>query len=133
MQKIKISFVLVIILTISKLYAQDSLVYTQSNSVMFSNRYVFFNDGTFKHYFHTDDGRVWYGVGKFTDKGRKRTLNFKDADLTFNKYIELTRFECNFQRILLKRGKTYKSLDYYYTSRKKHVRFKRANTVEKKQ
>jgi hypothetical protein len=133
MQKIKIILVLISTLAIQNIYAQDSIVFTQSNSVMFSNRYVFFNDGTFKHYFHTDDGRVWYGVGKFTDKGRKRTLKFEDADLTFNKNIELTRFESNFQRIILKRGKAYKSIDYYYTSKKKYVRFKRANTVEKKQ
>src|SRR3990167_9694713 len=129
MQKIKISFVLVIILTISNLHAQDSIVYIQSNSVLFSNRYVFFNDGTFKHYFHTDDGQTWFGVGEFTDKGRKRILNFKDSDLTLIKNRELTHFESNFKRILLKRGKIYKSIDYYYTSRKKYVQFKRANSI----
>lgn len=130
MQNIKLLLTLISMLTLQNTYSQDSIVYTQKNSVMFSNRYVFFKDGTFKHYFHTDDGRVWYGVGKFTDKGRKRILKFEDADLSYTKDIELTHFESNFQRILLKRGKEFKSVDYYYTSRKKYVRFKRVKTIE---
>uniref|UniRef100_UPI00404994DC hypothetical protein n=1 Tax=Flavobacterium sp. TaxID=239 RepID=UPI00404994DC len=124
MFKIKILSIIVSILAFQRLYSQDSIVFYQNNSKMFSNRYVFFKNGTFKHYYQTDDGQYWFGVGTYKDKGRKRILKFEDADLNYKKDFGLIHYEANFQRILLKRRKEYKSIDYYYTSRKKYVRFK---------
>ncbi|MES2286099.1 MAG: hypothetical protein V4547_10455 [Bacteroidota bacterium] len=123
-QKIKLLLSVTSILIIQNTYSQDSIVFTQSNSIMFSNKYVFFKNGSFKHYYQTDDGQFWYGAGKYADKGNKRVLKFEDADLSYKKDFGLVHYESNFQRILFKRGKEYKSIDYYYTSRKKHVRFK---------
>jgi len=128
MQKLNILYSTILILIIQNTYSQDSITYTQSNSIMFSNKYVFFKNGTFKHYYQTDDGQYWYGIGTFIDKGCKRILKFGDADLTYKKDFGLIHYEANFQRILRKRGKKYKSIDYYYTSRKKHVRFKQITT-----
>lgn len=115
---------IILILIIQNLYSQDSITFTQSKSRMFNNQYVFFKDGTFKHYYQTDDGQFWYGKGTFTDKGHKRILKFGDVDLSYKQNFGLIRYEANFQRILYKRGKEYKSIDYYHTSKKKYVRFK---------
>ena len=119
--KLRLSIILLLIFQIT--YSQDSIVFSQSNSVLFGNRYVFFSNNTFKHYYQTDDGQYWYGVGEYTDKGCKRILRFKDADLKYKIDFGWLHYESNFQRILLKRGKKYKSMDYYYTSRKKYVKF----------
>ena len=121
MLKLKLLFSALLI--IQNIYSQDSIVFSQSNSKMFSNKYVFFKNGTFKHYYQTDDGQYWYGVGEYIDKGRKRILKFEDADLSYKKDFGLVHYESNFQRIIFKRGKEYKSIDYYYTSRKKYIRF----------
>lgn len=115
---------IILTLIIQNLYSQDSIIFTQSKSRMFSNQYVFFKDGTFKHYYQTDDGQFWYGKGTFTDKRNKRILKFGDVDLSYKQNFVLIHYEANFQRILYKRGKEYKSIDYYYTSKKKYVRFK---------
>lgn len=122
--KSKLSIIAISLLIAGNLYSQDSIVFSQSSARLFNNQYVFFKDGTFKHYFQTDDGQLWYGVGEFTDKGQKRILRFKDADLSYKKTFGSIHYESNFQRTLIKCGKEYKSLDYYYTSRKKYVRFK---------
>ena len=91
---------------------------------MFSNKYVFFKNGTFKHYFQTDDAQFWYGIGTYTDNGRKRILKFEDIDKSYKKDFGLLHYEANFQRILFKRRKEFKSIDYYYTSRKKNIYFR---------
>ena len=116
-------FLFLILLSYCYTYSQDSIVYSQSKSVMFSNKYVFFKNGTFKHYFQTDDGQIWYGIGTFIDKGRKRTLKFEDADLNYKREFGLVHYESNFKRVLIRCGKQYKSEDYYCTTRKKNVRF----------
>lgn len=123
--KPKLSIIAFSLFVAGNLYSQDkdSIVFHQSNARLFNNQYVFFKDGTFKHYFQTDDGQFWYGVGEFTDKGRKRILQFKDADLNYKKSWGLIHYESNFQRTLIKSRKEFKSLDYYFTSRKKYVRF----------
>lgn len=118
MQKI---IILTLFFTIN-VFAQDSIVSEQSKSVMFSNWYVFYPDSTFKHYFKTDDGQLWYGVGIFEDHGRKRVLKFKDPDLNF-KWIVRAHYESNFERILIHRKSGFKSKDYYNTSRRKFVYF----------
>lgn len=123
-QKLNILYFAILTLVLQNTYSQDSITYTQSNSKMFSNNYVFFKNGTFKHYYETDDGQYWYGIGTYTDKGRKRILEFGDVDLNFKKDFGLIHYETNFQRILHKSGNEYKSIDYYHTSRKKYVRFK---------
>ena len=123
--KSKLSIIVISLFVAGNLYSQDkdSIVFHQSNARLFHNQYVFFKDGTFKHYFQTDDGQFWYGVGEFTDKGRKRILRFRDVDLNYKINFGLIHYESNFQRTLIKCGKEFKSLDYYHTSRKKHVRF----------
>ena len=90
---------------------------------MFSNRYVFFEDGTFKHYYFTDDLQEWYGKGKFIDKGNKRTLYFLEADSTYKLGYGKPHYETNFTRTLKIRGKKFKSKDFYNTTRKKYVVF----------
>ena len=124
MSRIKLHFSIILLLIIQNIFAQDSIVFSQSNSVMFGNRYVFFSNNTFKHYYQTDDGQYWYGIGEYQDKGCKRILKFKDVDLKYKKDFGWIHYESNFERILLKRGKIYKSIDYYYTSRKKYVKLK---------
>ena len=107
----------------SQLYAQDSLVVKQRNSVMFSNYYVFYNDGTFKHYYQTDDLQIWYGIGNFQDQGRKRILKFKNPDMNFRREFILVHYEANFERTLLRKRNSFKSADFYNTTKNKFVIF----------
>lgn len=116
-------FLLTLLLNTVIIYSQDSIIYSQKTAVMFSNEYVFFNNGRFKHYYKTDDGQIWYGTGTFIDKGRKRILKFEDPDLNYKIEFGKLHHESNFKRILIRRGNKYKSQDYYYTTRKKYVYF----------
>ena len=104
--------------------AQDSMVVTQQRAKMYSNKYVFFKDGRFKHYYRTDDLQEWYGEGTYADKGRKRILKFGDANLNYKIPFGLLHYEANFMRILLKTNNGFKSKDYYNTTRKRNVFFK---------
>jgi hypothetical protein len=90
---------------------------------MFTNEYVFFKDGSFKHYFKTDDGQIWYGVGKYKDIRRTRVLKFDNTDLNLKNNSLFINYEVNFERILKKCKKGFKSYDFYHTSRKKYVHF----------
>lgn len=107
--------------------AQDSLVVYQKNASMFTNQYVFFKDATFKHYFFTDDGQVWYGKGNFIDKGNKRILKFGNPDLNYKLEFGTIHYEANFEREIKKSGARFKSKDYYNTSRKNNVLFEANN------
>jgi hypothetical protein len=104
------------------LFAQDSIVVFQEKAAMFSNKYVFYNNGTFKHYFMTDDGQIRYGVGTYKDLGCTRTLYFGEKDSLLKSELTLI-YETNFKRKLVKRGNKFKSKDYYSTSRKQRVTF----------
>jgi len=114
---------------VPKALAQDSIVYHQSKLNMFSNKYVFFSNGTFKHYYQTDDGQLWYGFGEFEDKGRIRILKFKDPDLTMKIDYMRIHYEANFNRKLVKRANKFKSKDFYNTTRNKSVFFEEATTM----
>ncbi|GAA4314525.1 hypothetical protein GCM10023183_34750 [Nibribacter koreensis] len=94
---------------------------------MFSNKYVFYENGTFKHYYSTDDGQLWYGVGKYFDKGRERTLKFGEADTNFKLEYGLVHYETGIERIMIKKRRTFISTDYHNTTTKEKVTF-----VEKK-
>jgi hypothetical protein len=104
------------------LSAQDSIVVFQKKAALFSNKYVFYTNQTFKHYFITDDGQIRYGVGTYKDFGCTRTLYFGEKDYSFNQGM-FTIYETNFKRRLHKRGKKFVSKDYYGTSRKLKVSF----------
>ncbi len=96
----------------SKAIAQDSLVYSQKDAQLFSNSYTFFPDGTFKHFYLTDDGQVWYGKGNYFDDGKYRTLYFREADTTMKRYEGWkVYYETNFQRVLVRKKKGYKSYE----------------------
>ncbi|KQC30852.1 hypothetical protein AAY42_13860 [Flagellimonas eckloniae] len=106
--------------------AQDSNTYIQNDAAMFSNRYIFNSDGTFKHFFITDDGQVWYGRGNYFNKGKYRTLYFKDADTTMNEYNGWRiHYETNFQRVLVKKGYGFKSFEKNSNTGKPGVRLKK--------
>ena len=104
------------------LFAQDSIVVFQEKAAMFSNKYVFYNNGTFKHYFMTDDGQIRYGVGTYKDLGCTRTLYFGEKDSFLKSELTLI-YETNFKRKLIKRGNKFISKDFYRTTRKHRVTF----------
>jgi len=92
--------------------AQDSNVFMQRDASMFSNHYEFYSNGTFKHFYSTDDFQVWYGAGNYFDNGKYRTLYFKEADTTMNEYQGWKiYYETNFQRVLIKKGCGFKSFE----------------------
>ena len=101
----------------------DSLTVFQQEASLFSNSYIFYSNGTFKHFFNTDDGHTWYGTGTYEDKGNKRVLKFGDPDLNFKKEFGSIHYESNFERTLKISGKKFLSKDYYYTTRKRIVVF----------
>ncbi len=78
----KKTFMLVIfVLTILKLSAQDTLVFSQENSSLFSNKYFLYpKSKTFEHKFKTDDGQIWYGKGTYEINKKKLILSFGDSE-----------------------------------------------------
>ena len=61
--------------------AQDTLVFTQKNSAMFSNKYFLYpKSKTFEHKFLTDDLQIWYGKGTYEILKGKLYLNFGDSE-----------------------------------------------------
>jgi hypothetical protein len=103
--------------------SQDSLLVYQKEATFFSNKYIFYTDGTFKHYFFTDDLQVWFGKGKYTDKGKIRTLKFGDPEMKNELNGWIIHYEANFTRKLKISGNMFISLDYYHSTRKKYVSF----------
>ncbi|GAL82667.1 hypothetical protein JCM19274_2946 [Algibacter lectus] len=72
---------MIFVLTILKLSAQDTLVFSQENSSMFSNKYFLYPESkTFEHKFNTDDGQLWYGKGTYKIKKKKLFLSFGDSE-----------------------------------------------------
>ena len=68
MKRTLFNFLLVTI----KMFDQDTLVYSQKNSFMFSNKYLLFpKTNKFEHVFKTDDGQTWFGKGTYTIKKTK--------------------------------------------------------------
>ncbi|MEM9051349.1 MAG: hypothetical protein AAGC47_04780 [Bacteroidota bacterium] len=106
--------------------AQDSTLFIQSDAAMFSNEYVFYSDGTFKHFYTTDDGQVWYGTGNYFEKGKYRTLCFKAADTAMNQYNGwIIHYETNFQRVLVKKWYGYKSFEKNSNTGKPGIKLKK--------
>lgn len=66
--------------------AQDTLVYVQENSVMFTNEYFLYpNTKTFEHKYKTDDGQLWYGKGSYKIKKGELFLSFDRLPNEINK------------------------------------------------
>ena len=108
--------------------AQDSTIYNQKDASMFSNKYVFYSNGTFKHFYLTDDGHVWYGQGNYLDEHKYRTLYFRDADTTMKSYEGwLIHYETNFQRVLVKKTYGFKSFERNSNTGKPSVKLKMIN------
>lgn len=101
--------------TIDEAAAQDSTIVYQENARMFSNKYIFYSNGKFRHFFLTDDGQVWYGVGTYKDQNENRILRFSDADTSY-KFAFRIRYESNFLRTLKIQGKSFRSEDFYGTT-----------------
>lgn len=108
----------------TQVFAQDSVIVHQENVHLYTNKYIFYSSGIFKHVFSTDDGQVWYGVGTYQDKRRKRILNFSNPDLMFKSDLQI-HYESNFSRRIKKCGKKFKSKDFYNTTRRNNVIFSR--------
>jgi hypothetical protein len=120
----KLFLLILFVLASNLVSAQDSVVVSQRESIMFSNKYVFYKNGIFKHYFHTDDLQLWYGKGTYKDKGKTRYLNFGGKDLSFERAGGFsTKHEVNFTRKLKKRNEYFLSKDYYNTTNKRIVIF----------
>ena len=103
--------------------AQDSTVVHQKYAAMFSNRYIFYSNNSFKHYFETDDLQTWYGIGNYKDAAGYRILKFGEADSSVKQEFGVVHYESNFKRKLKISGKKIKSKDYYHTVRRGHVVF----------
>ena len=99
----------------------DSIIYHQENSFLFSNTYTFYNEGTFEHDFRDDTFGIWFGTGTYSDKRNKRILKFGDTKNTFD--YGIVHLESNFERILKKKRDKFYSKDYYGTSKNKYVKF----------
>jgi hypothetical protein len=70
-----------------RVYAQDTLVYRQTNADLFSNKYTFIKtnktdkNGKFIQTTATDDGQFWIGHGTFQEKNQKIILTFDTTEL----------------------------------------------------
>ncbi|MEW7280576.1 hypothetical protein ABW636_18465 [Aquimarina sp. 2201CG1-2-11] len=74
------------LLMIMRLSAQDTLVFSQQNSSMFSNKYFLYpKSKTFEHKFKTDDGQLWYGKGTYKINKGKLFLSFGDSEKDIKK------------------------------------------------
>jgi hypothetical protein len=83
---------LIIVLTGIQLLAQDTLVFSQKNSAMFSNKYFLYpKSKTFEHKFKTDDGQIWYGKGTYKIKKRKLFLSFGDSEKGIKEINRITK------------------------------------------
>ncbi|UII24259.1 hypothetical protein [Fulvivirga ligni] len=101
--------------------AQDSTVYYQENAISFNNEYIFYSDNTFKHYYYTDDGQVWYGKGAYFDRRKSRILKFEEPDSTFSPEQVKVHYESGFKRKLKWKSTILLSEDYYNTTNKGQI------------
>jgi hypothetical protein len=60
--------------------AQDTLNYRQKDASLFSNTYAFYSNGTFEHFFRTDDFQTWYGRGHYKSFRNRYQLTFEKAE-----------------------------------------------------
>ncbi len=114
-------------------FGQDSTMYCQENASMFSNCYVFYSDGTFKHYLVTDDFYGHYGKGKYEDKGQRRFLYYGKLDSSYDNYDDkLYTKEVNSLQVLKKKNKKYVSKNYYeFLTNDRKVSFNKEETDSK--
>ncbi len=74
-------FLLILLFLQAKLFAQDTIVFSQENSVLFSNKYILYpKSNKFEHKFKTDDGQLWYGQGIYNVEGNKISFHFKNSN-----------------------------------------------------
>ncbi len=72
--------------------AQDTLVFSQKESSMFSNKYYLFpKSKTFEHKFKTDDAQIWYGKGTYEIEKGKLYLSFGDSEKNIKKLNQITK------------------------------------------
>ncbi|SHK38201.1 hypothetical protein SAMN04488007_2908 [Maribacter aquivivus] len=75
-----------------QLFAQDTLVFSQENSSMFSNRYFLNPESkTFEHKYNTDDGQLWYGEGNYEIKRNRLFLRFGDSEKAIKSDNQITK------------------------------------------
>lgn len=115
-------FIFLFALSTQIVYGQDSLIVYQKDASLFSNIYIFYSNGTFKHFYQTDDLQTWYGRGNFSDIKNERVLKFGIPD-TLSKDYGKVHYESNFKRKLVIKGNSFISNDYYFTTKKKKVIF----------
>lgn len=103
----------------------DSVVFSQDHSSLFSNVYCFYSNKTFLHEFRTDDFGLIVGKGKFVDRGKKRILYFTSFDTTeyTRENFGWRKFEMNQTRKLKFSKDSFKCKDYHNTTKSKKVRF----------
>lgn len=110
--------------------SDEGVRYEQEDASMFANWYVFFSDGTFQHFYMTDDCQIWYGRGRYSDEGKYRTLYFFEADCTMNDYPRWRiHYETNFQRILEKKKYGFKSPEKNSNTGKPGVKLTKTETT----
>jgi len=84
--------ILTLILISMQLLAQDTLVFSQKNSSMFSNKYYLIPESkVFEHKYNTDDGQLWYGKGAYEIKRNKLFLSFKDSEKAIKSKNQITK------------------------------------------
>jgi len=87
---------LIFVLIITNLSAQDTLVFSQENSAMFSNKYMLYpKSNTFEHKYMTDDLQIWYGKGTYEIRKRKIILSFGDSEKDIKKTNQITKIYDN--------------------------------------
>lgn len=75
-----------------QLFAQDTLIFSQKDASLFSNKYYLYpNTKTFEHKFKTDDGQIWYGKGTYEIAKGKVYLSFGDSDKEIKKDDRITK------------------------------------------
>jgi hypothetical protein len=83
---------LIFVLTIMNLSAQDTLTFSQTNSSMFSNKYYLYpKSKTFEHKYMTDDLQIWYGKGKYEIIKGKLHLNFGDSEKNIKEVSKISK------------------------------------------
>ncbi len=92
----KLLLLLIFMLTIMSLKAQDTLTFSQKNSSMFSNKYFLYpKSKTFEHKYMTDDLQIWYGKGTYEILKGKIHLNFGDSEKDIKAINQITKIYDN--------------------------------------
>ena len=75
------NILIIILISCTKLYSQDTLVYTNPNSKAIQEQYLLFTkNNTFEHTITTEKLENWYGKGNYELIDNKLNLKFGDSD-----------------------------------------------------